>query len=52
MIPAFRRQRQEDICEFEASLVYIESSVQPGPHRERHVQKKKKKKRISLPFKK
>ena len=25
-IPALRRQRQEDLCDFEASLVYIVSS--------------------------
>jgi hypothetical protein len=26
LIPALQRQRQEDLCEFEASLVYKESS--------------------------
>ena len=26
LIPALRRQRQADLCEFEASLVYIASS--------------------------
>ena len=27
MIPALRKQRQEDLCEFEASLVYRVSSM-------------------------
>ena len=26
LIPALRKQRQADLCEFEASLVYIASS--------------------------
>jgi hypothetical protein len=26
LIPALRRQRQEDLCEFEAGLVYIANS--------------------------
>ena len=26
LVPAFRRQRQVDLCEFKTSLVYIESS--------------------------
>jgi hypothetical protein len=30
LIPAFRRQRQIDLCEFQASLVYIVSSRQSG----------------------
>ena len=33
-IPALRRQRQADLCEFEGSLAYIESSIHPGLHRE------------------
>lgn len=34
MIPEFGRQRQEDLREFEASLVYGESSRAAGVHRE------------------
>ena len=30
LIPAFKRQRQVDLCEFEASLVYI-ATKQSGP---------------------
>jgi hypothetical protein len=30
LIPALWRQRQADLCEFEASLVYKVSPVQPG----------------------
>ena len=30
VILALRRQRQEDYCEFEASLIYEESSQHPG----------------------
>jgi hypothetical protein len=31
---ALRRQRQEDLCEFKASLVYRASSRRAGLHRE------------------
>jgi hypothetical protein len=41
---AFWRQRQADICEFEASLFYRSSSGQPGLHRETLSQKEKNKK--------
>ena len=30
LIPAFRRQRQVDLCEFKANLVYIVSSRTAG----------------------
>ena len=47
MIMALRRQRQADLCEFKANLVYRESSKQPGLlHREILSQEKKKKKTI------
>ena len=43
LIPALRRQRQEDLCEFEARLVYRVSSGQaPKLHRENLSQKKQK----------
>lgn len=44
MIPAFRRQRQEDICELEASMVYIESSSSARATLRKTCPKKKKKK--------
>lgn len=41
LIPAVRRQRQVDLCKFEASLVYRVSSRPPGLHRETLSQEKK-----------
>jgi hypothetical protein len=34
LILTFRRQRQEDLCEFKTSLIYRVSSGQPGLHSE------------------
>jgi hypothetical protein len=34
LVPSFRRQRQVNIYEFKASLVYRVSAGQPGLHRE------------------
>lgn len=31
-MPALKRQKQEDLCELEASLIYLERSGQPGLH--------------------
>jgi len=46
LIPAIRKQRQIDLCVFEASLVYRMSSKTPGLlHRETLSQKKKRKKK-------
>jgi hypothetical protein len=44
LIPALRRQGQEDLCEFEASLVYSEIQDSQG-YTERPCLKKKKKKK-------
>lgn len=41
LIPALRKQRQADLCEVEASLVYRSSSRIAGLHRENLVWKKK-----------
>jgi hypothetical protein len=41
-IPALRRQRQVDLCEFKVSLAYRASPRQPQLHRETVSQKKKK----------
>jgi hypothetical protein len=47
LIPVLRRQRQSDLCKFEACLVYKLSPGQPGLHRETLSQKtKRKEKRI------
>jgi hypothetical protein len=45
LIPALRRQRQADLCEFEASLVYRVSSrtTQKNPVSNKIKQKKKQK---------
>jgi hypothetical protein len=43
LIPALRSQRQTELCEFKASLVYRASSGQPGLHREILSSKEKKK---------
>jgi hypothetical protein len=42
LIPAFRRQRQVDLCELKASLVYRLVLGEPGLHKETLSQKKKK----------
>jgi hypothetical protein len=34
LIPALWRHKQEDLCEFEARLVYIAVPDQPGLHNE------------------
>jgi hypothetical protein len=41
-IPACRRLRQMEVCEFKAKLAYTEYSRQPGLHKETLLQKKKK----------
>jgi hypothetical protein len=43
LIPAFRRQRQVDLCEFKASLVYRASSRTARATQRNPVSKKKKK---------
>jgi hypothetical protein len=45
LVPAFKRQRYVDLCGFEASLVYMQVSSQPGIHSELHLKKKKKEKK-------
>ena len=37
LIVAFEKQRQEDLFVFRVSLVYIVSSLQPGLHKENHL---------------
>ena len=43
LISALKRQRQTDLCEFKASLVYRVSSRVMGLHRENLVRKKQSK---------
>jgi hypothetical protein len=46
LIPALGKQRQVDLCKFEASLVYTERErvpEQPGLHREKKRKEKKRK---------
>ena len=45
MIPALGRQRQEELCEFQASLVYIASSRPAGATGKPCLKKAKKKKK-------
>jgi hypothetical protein len=45
LIPALRKQRQSDFCEFKDSLVYNVRPGQAGLHRETLSQKKKNKKK-------
>jgi hypothetical protein len=48
LVPALGRQRQMDVCEFDASLFY-RVSLQPGLHRETLSQKPKNKtKKITI----
>jgi hypothetical protein len=42
LTPALQRQKQEDLCEFKASLVYRVNSEKPGLHRETLSQNKNK----------
>jgi hypothetical protein len=42
VIPALGRQRQVELCEFKASLVYRVNSVQPRLHKETLSQKQNK----------
>jgi hypothetical protein len=46
LIPALRRHRQEDLYEFEDSLIYIVSSRPARLHSEALPKKKKKKNRV------
>ena len=48
LIPALGRQRQVDLCEFEASLVYQELVPGQDPKLQRNLVSKDKKKDISL----
>ena len=43
LVPAFERQRQADLCKFEASLVYIASSGTTSATQRSSVSKKKRK---------
>jgi hypothetical protein len=45
LIPTFGKQKQTDLCEFKASLVYIASSRNPVFRRRRKRKKKKKRRR-------
>jgi 3-polyprenyl-4-hydroxybenzoate decarboxylase len=45
LIPAFRRQRQVDLCEFQASLIYTVNSRTARAIQRNPVSKKKKKER-------
>jgi hypothetical protein len=47
LVPALERQRQAELREFEANLVYKASSGQPGLHREILSKKKKKSEPVS-----
>ena len=48
LIPALQRQRQADLCEFEASLIYRVSSRQQNIHTEKACLKTKKIKKASM----
>ena len=50
LIPACRRQRQEDLCEFKASLVYIVSTRPNGTKRRPSLKKEKEKIQFLLGF--
>ena len=50
LIPAFRKQKQRDLPEFEASLVYRVSSRTARTAQKNPVSKKQTKKIIILPF--